>query len=238
MIILKRPLPKIIKLKQSRLFLTVTNERFPICVAMSGGVDSAVSALILKKSNQYLIKSIFIKNWDHIDERSICHWKRDWEDVQLISKQLNISCELIDLSKAYWNRVWEPSLRIWESGGTPNPDIMCNRHIKFGLLADYILKSDPNTLLATGHYARLDHTNGRTKLYQSENKLKDQSYYLSTTSIKTFNRTIFPLDKIKQINKLKVRKIAKDNGLINFDKAESMGICLVAPNSKKFENFL
>lgn len=102
-----------------------------ISIAMSGGVDSSVVAALLIKSGYHkALRPIFVKNWmDEVDERSgvRCQWKRDWNDVQSVCDHLRLPCQLIDLSKAYWNRVWEPCLRIWESGGTPNPDVMCNR---------------------------------------------------------------------------------------------------------------
>ncbi|KAH9821849.1 tRNA-specific 2-thiouridylase [Melampsora americana] len=218
-----------------------------ISIAMSGGVDSAVVASLLIRSGYHdRLKPIFVKNW--MDDSDLkpdlgvgCQWKRDWNDVQSICDHLKLPSQLIDLSKAYWNQVWEPCLRIWESGGSepPNPDVMCNRQIKFGILADHLLRSDPQTLLATGHYARLKHTkNGTTELYQAvSEKSKDQSYYLSTIPSRILRRCLFPLGEAG-LNKQIVRKLALEFGLPNASKAESMGICLVEPKIKRFEDFL
>ncbi|EGG08241.1 uncharacterized protein MELLADRAFT_35034 [Melampsora larici-populina 98AG31] len=217
-----------------------------ISIAMSGGVDSSVVAsLLIRSGYHHRLRAIFVKNW--MDDSDVkvkdqgirCQWKRDWDDVQSVCDHLKLPCQLIDLSKAYWNQVWEPCLKIWESGGTPNPDVMCNRQIKFGILAEHLLKSDPQTILATGHYARLKHTQeGTTELHQAFSETsKDQSYYLSTIPSKILKRCLFPLGE-NGFNKELVRKIAKEVRLPNALKNESMGICLVEPRIKRFEEFL
>ncbi|WAQ91128.1 hypothetical protein PtA15_14A8 [Puccinia triticina] len=215
---------------------------------MSGGVDSSVAAQLIKTAHPHSkIKPIFVRSWsneeatvDHPSDSRIktnCQWRKDWNDLIQVCQQLSIDPpQLIDLSKEYWNRVWDPCLEIWEKGGTPNTDVMCNRFIKFGVLAERIFQDDPNSLLATGHYARLAYQ-PRLKLMNAIDRRKDQSYYLSTTSPEVLSRTIFPLGTL---TKVEVRTIADDLGLVNSQKKESMGVCFVEPSIRKgqFNTFL
>ena len=127
---------------------------------------------------------------------SPCGWQRDWEAVQQVCKHVGIPKDrvrLVDLSKEYWAKVFEPAISIWEGGGTPNPDVACNREIKFGSLLEHIPKDErhflatgasiiPSTMLIAGHYARLERTGSSTKLYRAADDLKDQSYYLSSVT--------------------------------------------------------
>lgn len=226
-----------------------------IYVAMSGGVDSSVAASLLIESGYQTsqIKPIFVRSgWNEDDDgdhpndhhptqpskiKTKCQWRKDWKDLLRVCQQLNINPpQLIDLSKEYWNRVWAPCLELWDKGATPNPDVMCNRHIKFGVLAERLLENDPESLLATGHYARLEHE-PRLKLLQARDKRKDQSYYLSTSSPEILRRTLFP---IGHLTKTEVRAIAHAKGLVNANKKESMGICFVEPSLRKgrFNEFL
>ncbi|PLW50610.1 hypothetical protein PCANC_06972 [Puccinia coronata f. sp. avenae] len=221
-----------------------------IYLGMSGGVDSSVAAHLLIKSGYPAskIKPVFVRSWADEDAtmdghppdsriKTNCQWRKDWNDVLHVCRQLSIgSPQLIDLSKEYWNRVWDPCLAVWDSGGTPNTDVMCNRYIKFGVLARRVFEKDPNSLLATGHYARLEYQ-PRLKLLSAADKRKDQSYYLSTTSAEILRRTLFPLGAL---TKAEVRSIARDLGFVNAQKKESMGVCFVEPSIRKghFNTFL
>ncbi|KAK7693900.1 hypothetical protein QCA50_003473 [Cerrena zonata] len=201
---------------------------------MSGGVDSSVTAGLLARQD-YDLSAIFMRNWDTRDESGTdegCQWKKDWTDVQNVCKKLDIPCQMIDLSKEYWNRVFEPSLRVWEDGGTPNPDVWCNKEVKFGALLDKLTVKD--AWLATGHYARKSWSgpppseagpsNPRPKLLRPSDLHKDQTYYLSSISESALAKAIFP---IADIPKPEVRKLAKDWALPTASRAESMGLCFV-----------
>ncbi|POW12542.1 hypothetical protein PSHT_08060 [Puccinia striiformis] len=185
-----------------------------IYVAMSGGVDSSsnrssLGAGLMRKQQRLSSDSRIKTN---------CQWRKDWNDLVQVCRQLKIGPpQLIDLSKEYWNRVWEP-------------------YIKFGVLARRIFQDDPDSLLATGHYARLEYQ-PRLQLMSAVDKRKDQSYYLSTTSPDILRRTIFPLGTL---TKIEVRDIAQQLGLVNARKKESVGVCFVEPSIRKgqFNHFL
>ncbi|KAI0797492.1 tRNA-specific 2-thiouridylase, partial [Abortiporus biennis] len=220
-----------------------------VVVAMSGGVDSSVVAGLLAKQD-YDLSAVFMRNWDTRDESGTdqgCEWKKDWADVQKVCKVLDIPCRLVDLSREYWTRVFEPSLHTWETGGTPNPDIWCNKEVKFGALVQRL--TSPDTWLATGHYARkgwssppslLSHlvssaqTPIRPKLLRPLDRHKDQTFYLSSISEESLARSIFP---IAHLNKPEVRKLAHEWGLPTAERDESMGICFVG-QKRRFDDFL
>ncbi|KDQ61228.1 hypothetical protein JAAARDRAFT_125188 [Jaapia argillacea MUCL 33604] len=212
---------------------------------MSGGVDSSLTARLLVERD-YDLSAVFMRNWDTRDESgtdSGCEWKKDWEDVQNVCNLLRIPCEMIDLSREYWTRVFEPSLHYWESGQTPNPDVWCNRSVKFGALVDRL---PPNTQwVATGHYARkswiipsssssLPFPPPRPQLLRAVDSNKDQSYYLSSIPETSLSKTLFPLG---DFTKPQVREMAKKFGLPTAEREESMGICFVG-EKRKFRDFL
>ncbi|KAF8275127.1 5-methylaminomethyl-2-thiouridylate-methyltransferase [Lactarius quietus] len=203
---------------------------------MSGGVDSSVTAKLLAEKD-YDLSAIFMRNWDTRDESGTdlgCEWEKDWEDVQRVCRKLDIPCQMIDLSREYWLRVFEPAMRTWESGKTPNPDVWCNGEIKFGALFDHL---PPGTqFLATGHYARKDYhpSNHRPKLMRSSDDTKDQTYYLSSISESSLDMALFPLAGVP---KTQVREIARAGGLHNASREESMGLCFVGER-RRFNDFL
>ncbi|KIM48670.1 hypothetical protein M413DRAFT_15030 [Hebeloma cylindrosporum] len=210
---------------------------------MSGGVDSSVSAMLLAKED-YDLSAVYMRNWDTRDEYASdkgCEWEKDWQDVQLVCKKLDIPCELIDLSREYWNRVFEPSLRQWEFGISPNPDVWCNREIKFGALLERLpleTKLEQGSWFATGHYASkswfIHGSSTRPKLLRPVDSHKDQTYFLSAISEAGLRRALFP---IGHLTKPQVRELAKEKGLSTAERPDSVGICFVGERAK-FNNFL
>lgn len=210
-----------------------------VVVGISGGVDSAVAAYLLKKEG-YDVIGLFMRNWDSsinsennlINNNEICSQEKDYNDAVDVCKKLDIPLFRKDFVKEYWDYVFKYFLSELEAGRTPNPDIMCNKYIKFDLFikeakrlgADYI---------ATGHYAKLK--NG--KLYKAKDLNKDQTYFLSQLSKKQLKNVLFPLGNI---DKKEVRQIAKKLGLSVADKKDSTGICFIGErNFKKFlSNYL
>ncbi|KIY46868.1 5-methylaminomethyl-2-thiouridylate-methyltransferase [Fistulina hepatica ATCC 64428] len=202
---------------------------------MSGGVDSSVTAALLSEKD-YHLSAIYMRNWDTRDEEGTdyvgCEWKKDWEDVQRVCRILDIPCEMVDLSRQYWNRVFEPSLRAWETGVTPNPDVWCNREIKFGALAEH---TPSNAWLATGHYARKAWAeNGRPRLLRAADKSKDQSYFLASIRENSLRRALFPLGELQKTH---VRELAAHYGLPTAERPDSVGLCFVGEKTK-FSSFL
>ncbi|KAF7327986.1 hypothetical protein MKEN_00379100 [Mycena kentingensis (nom. inval.)] len=214
-----------------------------VVVGMSGGIDSSVTAKLLA-AQDYDLSAVFMRNWDTQDEYGNsdagCEWKRDWEDVQRVCKAYGIPCEMIDLSKEYWTRVFEPALQDWEYGVTPNPDVWCNREIKFGALLSHLPtgKDGKPPWLATGHYARKDWHNGRPRLLRSSDPKKDQTYYLSSIPEAGLAQAIFPLG---DLTKNQVREIAEDRQMPRsvLERSESMGLCFIGEKKRTdFQKFI
>ncbi|KAG5639861.1 hypothetical protein DXG03_002777, partial [Asterophora parasitica] len=190
----------------------------------------------------YDLSAIFMRNWDTRDESASdtgCEWEKDWEDVQRVCKVLDIPCEMVDLSQEYWNRVFQPSLHSWEDGATPNPDVMCNKEIKFGALLDHLPMSSSGagqTWFATGHYAQKSwstpssHSAPRPKLVRALDPLKDQTYFLASIPEASLARTLFPLGGLHKHDD--VRRIAKEAALPTAERRESMGVCFVGKKAK------
>ena len=199
-----------------------------VIVGLSGGVDSSVSALLLKQQG-YEVIGLFMKNW-HDETVTIsdeCPWLDDSNDAMLIAEKLGIPFQTVDLSKEYHSRIIDYMFNEYENGRTPNPDVLCNREIKFdvfleialGLGADYI---------ATGHYCQVNKINKDDKeiyrLIAGADEKKDQSYFLCQLNQKQLSKAIFP---IGHLTKADVRNIAKTNGLITAEKKDSQGLCFV-----------
>ena len=209
-----------------------------VVVGMSGGVDSAVSAYLLKKQG-YNVVGLFMKNWDsniNNDKEGItdgvCPQELDYRDAKNVCDELSIPLYRVDFIKEYWDDVFKYFLNELEKGRTPNPDIMCNKYIKFDLFKKEAKKLGADKI-ATGHYARLKDN----KLLRGVDKNKDQTYFLSQVKIEQFKDVIFP---IGHLNKSEVRQIAKDNNIPVFDKKDSTGICFIGErNYQKFiSNYL
>lgn len=201
-----------------------------VIVGMSGGVDSSVSALLLKEQG-YRVIGLFMKNWEDDVNDTDCPWKRDYEDVVSVCEKLDIPYYTIDFVKEYWDHVFTDFIDGLKRGVTPNPDILCNREIKFKafyqkareLGADY---------LATGHYARrsFEHV---PKLLRGIDKNKDQSYFLYTLKSEILRNVLFPLG---ELTKTQVRELAMSHGLSTSHKKDSTGICFIG--ERKMQDFL
>jgi len=201
-----------------------------VVVGMSGGVDSSVSAYLLKKQG-FKVIGLFMKNWQS-EPGEVCTSEIDFKDASEVCDMLDIPLHKANFSDDYWDRVFKQFLSEHEKGRTPNPDILCNREIKFKSFYDYALKIGAD-FIATGHYAKVENDGGEAKLYRSKDIDKDQTYFLHEVSSKEFSKTIFPLS---DIYKSEVRDIAKELNLNIHSKKDSVGICFVG--EKNLRDFL
>ena len=199
-----------------------------VIVGLSGGVDSSVSALLLKEQG-YEVIGLFMKNW-HDESLTIsndCPWLEDSNDAMLVANKLNIPFQTIDLSKEYQSRIINYMFDEYKMGKTPNPDILCNREIKFDIFLKLALNLGAD-YIATGHYCRVESFNKNNKkifrLLSGDDHLKDQSYFLCQLTQKQLSKVIFPIGKL---TKKEVREIAKKNDLITAEKKDSQGLCFV-----------
>ena len=199
-----------------------------VIVGLSGGVDSSVSALLLKEQG-YEVIGLFMKNW-HDESLTIsndCPWLEDSNDAMLVANKLNIPFQTIDLSKEYQSRIINYMFDEYKMGKTPNPDILCNREIKFDIFLKLALNLGAD-YIATGHYCRVESFDKNNKkifrLLSGEDHLKDQSYFLCQLTQKQLSKVIFPIGKL---TKKEVREIAKKNDLITAEKKDSQGLCFV-----------
>ena len=205
----------------------MSNINKTVVVGMSGGVDSSVAAYLLQKQG-YKVQGLFMQNWQN-EPGEVCTSEIDFADASKVCDQLNIPLHKANFSDEYWDRVFKEFLSEHEKGRTPNPDILCNREIKFKSFLDYAIKIGADHI-ATGHYARLDHKNDHAILMRSKDLNKDQTYFLHEVSGKEFAKCIFPLEGL---TKFEVREIAEKNNFINHDKKDSVGICFVGERNLK-----
>jgi tRNA-uridine 2-sulfurtransferase len=201
-----------------------------IAVGLSGGVDSAVAALLLKRAGHRLT-GVFMKNWDDDDEADFCPAEQDLRDAREICERLDIELQTISFSAEYWNRVFRHFLEEYQAGRTPNPDILCNQEIKFRAFLDYALSRGAESI-ATGHYARVE-KDGTTRLLRSLDRTKDQTYFLHTLNQSQLARSRFPIGHLK---KTAVRELAARAGFPNHAKKDSTGICFIG--ERRFREFL
>jgi tRNA-specific 2-thiouridylase len=199
-----------------------------VVIALSGGVDSSVSAYLLKKSG-YDVIGLFMKNWhdESVTISNECPWLDDSNDAMIVAQKLKIPFQSVDLSKEYDDRIVKYMFKEYKNGKTPNPDILCNREIKFDIFMKIALDLGAD-FIATGHYSRIDEEKNKGdtiyKLISAVDKSKDQSYFLCQLNQDQLSKVIFPIGDLK---KNQVRKIAKDIGLVNADKKDSQGLCFV-----------
>lgn len=204
---------------------------FLTIVAMSGGVDSSVSAYLLKQQG-YRVEAMFMKNWEEDDTEDYCSAKQDLEDAQSVCDQLDIKLHKVNFSNEYWENVFEKFLAEYQAGRTPNPDIWCNKEIKFKAFLDYARHLGAEKI-ATGHYARIAHNGNEFELLRGLDHNKDQSYFLYTLQQSQLASSLFP---VGELTKPEVRKIAEQLGFKNHAKKDSTGICFIG--ERKFRDFL
>ncbi len=202
-----------------------------IVVGMSGGVDSSVTALLLKQQG-YDVVGLFMKNWEDDDSEEYCSSRQDLLDAVSVADIIGIPIEAVNFSKEYKERVFSEFLREYQAGRTPNPDILCNAEIKFKAFLDHAMQLGADTI-ATGHYAQVLETDGLFQLLKASDGSKDQSYFLHRLNQAQLGRAMFPLGKLL---KSQVRSIAERHGLPNHDKRDSTGICFIG--ERPFREFL
>ena len=202
-----------------------------VIVGMSGGVDSSVTALLCQQQG-YLVEGLYMKNWEEDDGTDYCTAVEDLADAQSVCNKLGITLHEANFATEYWGNVFTHLLSEYQSGRTPNPDVLCNREIKFEVFAKYarILGAD---LIATGHYARLIKSGDKKRLAKALDTKKDQSYFLQAVSERQLANVIFPLG---ELTKPEVREIAKNSGLPTHSKKDSTGICFIG--ERRFKDFL
>ena len=208
----------------------MNNTNKTVVVGMSGGVDSSVSAYLLKEQG-YKVIGLFMKNWQN-EPGEVCTSEIDFEDASSVCDSLNIPLHKANFSDQYWDKVFKEFLSEHQKGRTPNPDILCNREIKFKSFLNYALTIGAD-FIATGHYASLEKTNKGMNLCRAKDLDKDQTYFLHEVNSNEFEKCIFPLNNLY---KTEVREIAKKIGLYNATKKDSVGICFVG--EKNLKDFL
>lgn len=201
-----------------------------VVVGMSGGVDSSLTALLLKEQG-YRVIGMFMKNWEERDANGTCPSALEYADVVRVCEQIDIPHYSVNFVKEYWDNVFEHSLRYFKAGDTPNPDVLCNREIKFKVLLEKALNLGAD-FLATGHYCQINQSNG-FQLIKGADPNKDQSYFLYTLSEKILEKVLFP---IGHLCKTEVRALAKKHGLATAEKKDSTGLCFIG--KRDFKGFL
>ncbi|HWO74756.1 MAG TPA: tRNA 2-thiouridine(34) synthase MnmA [Bacillus sp. (in: firmicutes)] len=207
-------------------------ENTRVVVGMSGGVDSSVTALLLKEQG-YDVVGIFMKNWDDTDENGVCTATEDYNDVIRVCNQIGIPYYAVNFEKQYWDKVFTYFLEEYKAGRTPNPDVMCNKEIKFKAFLEHAFQLGAD-YVATGHYARtVRDENGEVKLLRGVDDNKDQTYFLNQLSQEQLQRVMFP---IGELEKKEVREKAKEADLATAHKKDSTGICFIG--ERDFKEFL
>jgi tRNA-specific 2-thiouridylase len=202
-----------------------------VIVGMSGGVDSSVAALLLLEQG-YRVEGLFMKNWDEDDGTEYCTAKADLADAQAVAVKLGIRLHTANFAAEYWDNVFEHFLHEYQAGRTPNPDILCNREIKFKAFLDYATHLGAD-LIATGHYVRRADVDGSVQLLKGLDPNKDQSYFLSAVNEAQLARSLFP---VGELDKKDVRALAAKHGFVTHDKKDSTGICFIG--ERRFRDFL
>lgn len=202
-----------------------------VVVGMSGGVDSSVAALLLKEQG-YDVVGLFMRNWEETGENGVCTADDDFEDVKRVCGLLDIPYYTVNFAREYMDRVFSYFLAEYRAGRTPNPDVLCNREIKFGPFKEYAKKLGAD-FIATGHYCGIAHGGGVHRLLKAKDRGKDQTYFLNQLSQSQLDGVLFPLGGLE---KPEVRRIAEGNGLATAEKKDSTGICFIG--ERNFRKFL
>jgi len=202
-----------------------------IVVGMSGGVDSSVAALLLKRAGHDVV-GLFMKNWEDDDTDEYCSTRQDLIDAAAAADVIGIELEAVNFAAQYKDRVFSEFLREYSAGRTPNPDVLCNAEIKFKAFLDHAMRLGA-AKIATGHYARVVQTNGKHQLLRGRDTSKDQSYFLHRLTQEQLARALFP---VGELEKSEVRRIAREAGLPNHAKKDSTGICFIG--ERPFREFL
>ena len=199
---------------------TRDNSQIKVVVGMSGGVDSSVSAYLLKQQG-YQVEGLFMKNWEEDDNDEYCAAAEDLKDAQAVSDKLGITLHTINFAAEYWDNVFEYFLAEYKAGRTPNPDIMCNKEIKFKAFLEFAAEELSADYIATGHYVQRSNETGNWRMLRGLDDNKDQSYFLYTLGEQHIAQTLFP---IGHLEKPRVREIALEQDLVTHDKKDSTGI--------------
>ena len=211
---------------------TQDNSQIKVVVGMSGGVDSSVSAYLLKQQG-YQVEGLFMKNWEEDDNDEYCAAADDLKDAQAVSDKLGITLHTINFAAEYWDNVFEYFLAEYKAGRTPNPDIMCNKEIKFKAFLEFAAEELGADYIATGHYVQRSNETGNWQMLRGLDDNKDQSYFLYTLGEEHVAQTLYP---IGHLEKPRVREIALEQDLVTHDKKDSTGICFIG--ERKFKDFL
>lgn len=202
-----------------------------VIVGMSGGVDSSVAAWILKEQG-YEVEGLFMKNWEQDDNDDFCAAAEDLADAQAVADQLHIPLHSVNFAQEYWQRVFSHFLSEYEAGRTPNPDVLCNKEIKFNAFLNHALSLGAD-FIATGHYAKVREIDAKPGLFKAKDREKDQTYFLHAVDRDALSKTLFP---VGDFQKEQIRAFARELNLVTHDKKDSTGICFIG--EKRFKSFL
>jgi len=202
-----------------------------VIIGMSGGVDSSVAAWLLLESG-YHVEGLFMKNWEQDDDDDYCAAAADLADAQAVCNQLGITLHSVNFAEKYWENVFTHFLDEYQKGRTPNPDVLCNKEIKFNAFLEHALSLGAE-YIATGHYARIKEQDGEAGLFKAKDRNKDQTYFLHAINPESLKKTLFPLSGYL---KPQVREIATKLALPNHAKKDSTGICFIG--ERRFKTFL
>jgi tRNA-specific 2-thiouridylase len=208
------------------------NSQTKVIVGISGGVDSSVSAYLLQQQG-YQVEGLFMKNWEEDDTDEYCSAAQDLQDAQAVCDKLGIKLHTINFAAEYWDNVFEHFLEEYRAGRTPNPDIMCNKEIKFKAFLEFAAEDLGADFIATGHYCLRRDVDGKAQLLRGLDTNKDQSYFLYAVGEQQIAKTLFP---VGELEKPEVRRIAEEQDLVTHNKKDSTGICFIG--ERKFTEFL
>lgn len=202
-----------------------------VVVGLSGGVDSAVAALLMKRAGHEVI-GVFMKNWEEQDDQGLCTAERDWADARAVCDHLDIPHYSVNFSRQYWDRVFTHFIDEYRRGRTPNPDVWCNREIKFDVFLNFAQQLGAEKLV-TGHFANIDCVDGEYRLLRAADENKDQTYFLYMLGQRALSKSLFP---VGHLTKAQIRQIAREEGLPVSEKKDSTGVCFIG--ERNFREFL